>query len=466
MRAVYYRRRAGVGVSAVVSLWLVIQILTSVAGWMTGTSDHADASSSATGDLTRAAAVPTTAPAVCPAPDERFPAATEEAPDALLGPLEAALGTRSLEVRDSGVSVWVEGYGVVADDGGDLALAPASNQKILTAMGVLELLDHDQRLITEIRATGPVTADGVVQGDLVVVGGGDPLIKRQGPHSVEDLARRMARTGITAVEGDIVGDESRYDQVRKAPGWLDWEMPLPGGAMSALMVNSNSRLGDAAYLADPTLHNAELVMTALDDAGVAVEGEATVGVAPEGSEVIFEYRSPTVAEMVRTMLRHSDNMTAEMLAKEVGLQVRGEGSTEAGLAAMTAALEESLCLEIEGFDDDASGISRENRRSANQWRDLLLAARDAPWFETFHEAMPVAGDQDGTLVLRFLGTSAVGNVAAKTGTIGTAVALSGYAETEGGREVVFSVVVNGDQPEKRAVPAMDAVVITVQADES
>src|SRR5690606_1042552 len=111
------------------------------------------------------------------------------------------------------------------------------------AMGALILLPHDLRLTTEVRATGPVTDEGVVQGDLVVVGGGDPMIKREGEHSLQKLARLVRNAGITEVTGSVIGDESRYDQVRKAPGWLEWQQPLPGGSMSALMVNSNSRIG-------------------------------------------------------------------------------------------------------------------------------------------------------------------------------------------------------------------------------
>jgi D-alanyl-D-alanine carboxypeptidase/D-alanyl-D-alanine-endopeptidase (penicillin-binding protein 4) len=170
--------------------------------------------------------------------------------------------------------------------------------------------------------------------------------------------------------------------------------------------------------------------------------------------------------MVHTMLRESDNMTAEMLVKEVGLQVAGEGSSEAGMEAILDALERSLCMEIPGLNDDASGVSRDNRRTTSTWMQMLVAARDEPWFERFHEGLPVAGAEDGTLAGRFLGTSAVGDVQAKTGTIGTAVALSGYAQTEGDREVAFSIVVNGDQPESDAVPALDAVVLAVQSDDS
>jgi D-alanyl-D-alanine carboxypeptidase/D-alanyl-D-alanine-endopeptidase (penicillin-binding protein 4) len=464
MRWVFYRRRATVGAGAFVVLWLVAQALGGLSGWLAG-DPAADASPPQANARDDDAAPPTTE-APCPPGGTTVPRAEEDPPDDLLTAVDAALADYGLTRYTTGASIWVDGYGLVVDQDAGEPLAPASNQKILTAMGVLELLDPELRLVTQLRATGPVTDDGVLEGDLVVVGGGDPLIKKTGSHSIADIARRLDEAGITRIEGDIVGDESRYDQVRKAPGWLEWEMPLPAGAMSALMVNSNSRLGDADYLADPTIHNVSLLIEALDERGIDVEGGPATGTVPDAADVVLEYRSPTVASMVETMLRESDNMTAEMLVKEVGLQVTGEGSSTAGMDAMVGALEDSLCIEIDGVNDDASGISRDNRRTPADWVELLVAARDEPWFDTFYGGLPVAGEEGGTLATRFLGTSAVGDVHAKTGTIGTAVALSGYATTEGDRDMVFSVVVNGDQPEDTAVPAIDQLLVAVQADES
>lgn len=457
---VYHRRRAVLITGAVLAIWLAVQGAGSVAGWFG--DDPSKPAGAAGPPTTEARSVEEEA---CPPATERFDEPTEEPPAGLTDALEVALSNRSFEVRDAGISVWMEGYGELATRNPDLPLAPASNQKILVGMGALELLDHDRRLVTELRATGPISPEGVLDGDLVIVGGGDPLIKKVGPHSVEDIADRLAEEGITRITGGIIGDESRYDQVRKAPGWLGWEMPLPAGSMSALMVNSNSRLGTPEYLANPTQHNVDLLHAALEEAGVEVLGEARPGRDPAGSELVLAYESPPIAEIVQLMLRESDNMTAEMLTKEVGLQVSGEGSTRAGMDAMIAALGHSLCIEITGVNDDASGVSRDNRRSARTWREMLLAARDAEWFDVFFDGLPRSGEEPGTLATRFLGTEAAGDVVAKTGTIGTAVALSGYLETDGGRDVVFSAVANGTDPEP-AVAAIDALVVALAADRS
>ncbi len=457
---IYWRRRAIVVVASGAIVWMSLWLVTGIGGWLGG--DESEAAEGAQ-TATQIAEDPVEATEVtCAADIEELERGDEPAPADLTVALDTALAHRSLNIRPTGVSMWVDGYGIVAESNADELLAPASNQKIITAMGALELLDHDARLDTQLYATGPVT-NGVVEGDIVWVGGGDPLIKRVGPHSLEDLAARLADEGIAQVSGGIVGDESRYDQIRRAPGWLDWEMPLPGGAMSALMVNSNSRIGEQAYLQNPTQHNVSLLATALENAGVQVDGESHPGDLPTDAEPLFTYSSPTIAEIIDEMLRQSDNMAAEMLTKEIGLQASGEGSTEAGMAATVAALQDSLCVEIDGLNDDASGISRENRRSAGSWQELLLAATGAEWFDTFYDGLPTSGTEDGTLAGRFLGTPAEGDVHAKTGTIGTAVALSGYLETEGGRLAAFSIVANGTDPEP-AVPAIDAVVIALASD--
>lgn len=450
----YYRRRFVVGLVALLLLTLTVRGIAALVG---GTS--VDAAMSAGG--TSAGATTTTAgEEPCPPEGFQTPPATEPVPPELRQALDEALGHRSFAVRETSASVWIEGHGEVAVLEPDLPLVPASNQKILTAMGALILLPHDLRLTTEVRATGPVTDEGVVQGDLVVVGGGDPMIKREGEHSLQKLARLVRNAGITEVTGSVIGDESRYDQVRKAPGWLEWQQPLPGGSMSALMVNSNSRIGSQDYLADPTPHNAGLIAEALEAEGITVHGGSGAGRAEGDTLLVTEMESYRVDEMVQLMLLESDNMIAEMLTKEIGLRVADDPSTAAGLSAIREAVEHELCVELTGVDDDASGISRDNRRSSREWRTILQAAKEEDWWPVFHGGLPVAGQEPGTLKYRFVDQPAAGDLRAKTGTVGVAVALSGYATTDGGRDVVLSIVANGNDPEP-AVAAMDQLMNVV-----
>lgn len=398
--------------------------------------------------------------ATCP-DGPRVPTPVDDPPSRLLRLLEQEASHPEFTRRRSSISIWIEGYGEVLAHNAEQELVPASNQKLLTAAGALILLPPSGRLTTRVAYTGRIDDTGTLHGDLYLIGGGDPTLMRTGEHSLEELASRVARAGLRRVKGRLLGDESRYDDTRKASGWLYWQQPVPGGVLSALMVNGNQRIGTREYLTDPTVHNTRLFLEALERAGVEVEGEATEGVAPDSAEDLIGLDSPTFAEMVRTMLKQSDNMIAEMLVKEIGLRSRGAGSTVEGLRAIREAVERDLCLApLGGADDDGSGISRSDRRSARRWRELLQLAGTRPWGRTLYEGLPVAADEDGTLKRRFHDTPAAGNVRAKTGSTGVAQALSGTGRTAQGRRFWFSILVNGDQP-KSAAPAIDRLVAAV-----
>jgi serine-type D-Ala-D-Ala carboxypeptidase/endopeptidase (penicillin-binding protein 4) len=400
---------------------------------------------------------PTTAPACTPDPSLTAPP-TAPAPAELAAALGAGVADPRLTATDYGVSIWVEGYGEVAAHEPDRPLLPASNQKILTGMGALAVLGADATLSTTARATGSL-ADGMITGDLVLAAGGDPTLATNGPHSLDALAAQVRAAGVIRVTGALVVDESRYDTARRAAGWQDWQVPAYAGSLSALMVDRNRHRGDPAFLADPALGNAELFRAALARHGVAVGGPTTYGITPPAAQVVGSLTSPTMSQLVADTLLRSDNMMAELLVKEIGLQARGTGSTAAGLAAIADTLSGALCIPLTGIDDDGSGLSRADLRSPREWRTLLQAARSQPWWQQFDTSLPLAG-RSGTLAGRFRGTAAEGIVRAKTGTIIGGVALSGYGTTTGGRRFVFSVVANGPAA-SGAASAIDALVATV-----
>ncbi|MGA0218289.1 MAG: D-alanyl-D-alanine carboxypeptidase [Ilumatobacteraceae bacterium] len=112
--------------------------------------------------------------------------------------------------------------GVPLSLSGDRAAIPASTVKILVAAAAVESLGADFTFTT--RVMGPSPVDGVVKGDIVLVGGGDPLLSGDwypnsnldrypvfGHTSLDDLARALASAGVTTVNGRVLGDGSRYD---------------------------------------------------------------------------------------------------------------------------------------------------------------------------------------------------------------------------------------------------------------
>jgi D-alanyl-D-alanine carboxypeptidase/D-alanyl-D-alanine-endopeptidase (penicillin-binding protein 4) len=414
----------------------------------------------------------TSPPAPAPPPAPAAPpvaAPTAPPPDpaaaALTNLINARLADPRLTGTTVGLSVWVEGLGEVAGHNADLPLTPASNQKLFTAMGVLSLIPQTDRLVTEVRATG--TQEGpALNGDLFLVGGGDPTLNARGPHSLDDLAAAVKARGIDEVRGALVGDESRYDAVRGAPGWLPQHVPVFIGPLSALVVERNQLRPDAQYAANPLPGTMPYFRAALLRAGVRVLGPNAAGPAPTGSAVLAGLGSPTIGELVGEMLNRSDNLIAEILVKEIGYRLGrpAPGSTAGGLAAINDAVGQ-FGVPLTGVAADGSGLSRQDRRSAREWRALLQAVQAQPWAERLVGSLPLAA-RNGTLARRFGRTAAEANVRAKTGWIDEARSLSGYLTTAGGRPAVFSVIVNGTTPTSPALNALDGLVAAIAADRS
>jgi serine-type D-Ala-D-Ala carboxypeptidase/endopeptidase (penicillin-binding protein 4) len=142
----------------------------------------------------------------------------------------------------------------------DQLFLPASNAKLFTTAAVLALAGPDYRFHTTVETSGKIDSRGRLQGDLVIVGRGDPNIsgrvlpyqlktERTPPHTqaLEDLADQVARTGLKIVDGDLIGNDTFYSPERYAEGWaqddLQW---IDGAPVSALTFNDNVLFLDIA----------------------------------------------------------------------------------------------------------------------------------------------------------------------------------------------------------------------------
>jgi D-alanyl-D-alanine carboxypeptidase/D-alanyl-D-alanine-endopeptidase (penicillin-binding protein 4) len=380
--------------------------------------------------------------------------------------VRSAAGRLRTVARDAhlelSASIWIEGIGEIVGIEPDHALLPASNQKIVTAIGVLALLDPDTVMHTTVATTTSPTS-GRLAGDLVLVAGGDPTLTRHGPHSLNTLAARVRASGISQVRGDLVVDDSRHARARSAPGWQSWHIPQYAGPLSAFIVDDNRYRSDPDYIANPARANGEEFARALREHGVAIAGSVRLSRARNARHEIAVLTSPTMSHLVAEMLTRSDNEIAEALTREVGQRARHRGTTAAGTRAFDDVLAQ-LCGTVQGSNGDGSGLSRANHRSARELRMLLQAAGSQAWSRRFVAGLPVAA-RSGTLSGRFHGTAAAANLRAKTGTIIGGRALSGYVTSAGGRSVVFSIIVNGEASGS-ATAAMDALIAAVADDDS
>ena len=354
------------------------------------------------------------------------------------------------EGHDVSVSVWVDGWGEIATHNPNLRLHPASNQKVLTAIGANELLDPTASLTTRIELVG---------NDLVIRPGGDPTLTF--PRLLEAIYMGLPTIG-TSIDRIIV-DATEYPQSPTADGWLERHTPQYVGPLSGLMLNGNRWSPDAALIRNPEQANGERIAFFLRERGVEV-GSVFVArlVRPATGTTIATLQSEPIGSLIETMLRTSDNSKADLLLMELGRVTTGAGSLATGAEAIESVLRES-CGSLDGLIDDGSGLSRENWRSARSLVESMVAIHGTPEGELLRSQMPVGG-VSGTLAGRFGGPNA-GLVQAKTGTLFTARSLSGWAQMADGRDAIFSVIVNGEEGTLGGtIAAIDALVREIIVD--
>lgn len=345
----------------------------------------------------------------------------------------------------------------------DRPLMPASTQKLRTALVALERLGPDHRFTTRVVATAAPDADGVVTGDLVLVGGGDPLlgtapyrlVRRIDPDlpatSLEVLADQVAASGLVGVTGAVVADETRYDAARSVASWPSRYLTQnQSGPLTALGVDDGYVLerdedeeGEEGEIVrrrsdDPAVDAARHLTGLLRDRGVLV-GDATSGTAPPGAVEVTEIASPPLSDVVRQLLVTSDNQTGELLLKELGHVEGTGGTTEAGLDVLRRHLADRGLYPAGATSTDGSGLDRDNRASCDDLVELL----DASGGRTgqLGPSLAVAG-RSGTLAQVFRGTAAEGRLVAKTGTLDDVASLAGFVDLVDGGVATFAYVAN------------------------
>jgi serine-type D-Ala-D-Ala carboxypeptidase/endopeptidase (penicillin-binding protein 4) len=315
----------------------------------------------------------------------------------------------------------------------DLALRPASNQKLATTYAALTALGPSFRIETDVLGDGSQTG-ATWHGNLVLKGYGDPSLSSA---EVRSLARQVAAAGIRRVLGRIIGDESWFDTRRTGVGWKADFYLHESPALSALIVD---RGWTGRYeTRNPALTAAQLFRTDLRRAGVKVSGGGAVGVTPTGAVSLADVESPPLSALVRHMDVYSDNFYAEMLMKEIGAVQGTGGSAPAGLA-VTRRLLTAAGVPLAGVRMvDGSGLSLTDRWTPSGLAGLLRTMWLDPDLQQYVvPALPIAGET-GTLEHRMRRGPAHGLVRAKTGTTNNSSALSGFV----GDRYVFSILENG-----------------------
>ena len=369
--------------------------------------------------------------------------------------LQAALQPLLASVDDNRCfALAIDGQQVAAKNE-TIPLAPASNLKILTAAVALDVLGPGFTYSTKV--VGALGADGVVQGDLYLVGGGDPVLASEwwngnnpkwppfNETSFESLADVIKQVGVTKITGGLIGDGSRYDDEFFAPTWAAADHVTQAGPIDALLANDSWQTPQVSAK-DPALGAATVLRGMLVDRGIDV-GNVTTGVTTGGA-TIAEVKSQPLPAILAEMLTTSDNNTAEMVLKEIGYQVNGVGTRSAGLQVIMDRLA-LWGVPTAGVSlVDGSGLSDASRLTC---ATILGVLEHGSATDAVGQGMPVAGATGGTLFDVFADGPLAGKLHGKTGTLNPncnpgqlgAKSLGGYVPQSGGGAIEFVLVQNG-----------------------
>ena len=334
----------------------------------------------------------------------------------------------------------------------DQPLTPASSLKLTTAAAFLAKAGGKGHFATTFNGRKP-DASGIVQGDVTLVGGGDPLVATSGyvltrkhpPKPATDISQfvdALRRAGVKHITGALDVYDGAFDNERRVPSWsAGYTATGDVGPIGALVLDDGfSSYAPLVAAPDPAVAAGTAIRAALVTAGIPVDGAVSrVAKAPAATAIATVESAPYV-DVVAEMLRESDNNTAEALLKEMARRASGApGTRAAGTAARLAALR-TLGIEPSGVQAiDGSGLDRSDKATCSA---LLATLTTRPGGYDLEQMLAVAG-QTGTLDDRFTTSPLSGKLRAKTGSLDGVTALVGVADPDAPTKLRFAFVSNG-----------------------
>ncbi len=324
----------------------------------------------------------------------------------------------------------------------------ASNTKLFTTSTALSRFGPEYRIATKLLSDGDIDLTGTLHGSLYLQGAGDPALGSPAFYNrymggvgtnLFALKTQLQADGVRAVTGRLYADDTVFDRVRGVADSGYATSPYIGPLSGLSFDSGYSGSITEGFSSDPATLAATKLAQALRSSGVAIDPKVARRQTPPGALPAATVRSPTMSQLVEATDVYSNNFFAEMLAKLLGANFGGAGTTRAG----TEVVERFARSHGAGVHAvDGSGLTRSNRASPSQVVHLLEAIRGLPVADQFIQDLALAG-REGTVADRMHGTAAAGHCRTKTGTLTGVSALSGYCFNRSGKTMIFSILMGG-----------------------
>ncbi|AGC40456.1 D-alanyl-D-alanine carboxypeptidase/D-alanyl-D-alanine-endopeptidase [Riemerella anatipestifer] len=365
-------------------------------------------------------------------------------------------------------------------------LVPASTTKLLTTDAAMNIMGSKFKYNTQLEYSGKISDNGVLEGNLYIIGSGDPTLGTGTAGSSSygsissDFIYAIKNLGITKINGNIFIQTAVFkgnnDSLPANIVWLEREnYYLPVGRTANIdptkerkvikrrfrddekrffyvspytnqMAYTDSFEGNTVTGKIPSAPYslANTLRASLLKSGVAVTGKVegkTIDIEPENRTFITKYQSPSLDEIVYFVNQTSNNRFAEALLRSVGFYKNGDESLETGRQTIVEH------LNANGYDFnglnlmDGSGLSRSNLVTPISQVKFLAGLMKERYYKSYFDSLPIAG-QTGTLKKMFLYNEGYGQIFAKTGTLRAVKCLAGYINTKSGRTLTFSLLIN------------------------
>ncbi|HEY0156000.1 MAG TPA: D-alanyl-D-alanine carboxypeptidase/D-alanyl-D-alanine-endopeptidase [Thermoanaerobaculia bacterium] len=195
---------------------------------------------------------------------------------------------------------------------------------------------------------------------------------------------------------------------------------------------------------NPVHYFAQVTNETFQRAGIAVQGK--ISLVPRDTRpdwrMVSKHSTP-LSILIYVVNKKSQNHYAEQVLKMIGAEKRNQGSWAAGNAEVKEWLTTKIGVPAHEFHPvDGSGMSRDNRASANAFISLLRYMWKSPWREEFVSSLPYTGDPDSKFGNRLKRPPYARQVYAKTGYISGVIGLSGYVHAQSGKVYAFSFLFN------------------------